>query len=241
MRIKKGWIFCGGMIRSGSTLQYQIASELIERLNIGQRTTWHDATAHASILIDQPEVGLSTFKTHQLTERVKELCTNRQSTSLYIYRDLRDVLSSYQEKFSIYLTGKKLEDWLTTILTIDGNWRTLPSVYISRYEDVIPSITSEVINISKYLGIDCPDNLVNHIASSLSYDAQKDRIDSTSSSWVKTNEKSIYDKVSLLHKNHLQSGAIGRYQKDLNKTQTSIVNEIAGEWLIEMGYALNKY
>ena len=29
------WVFCGGMIRSGSTLQYQIAADLVERLGVG--------------------------------------------------------------------------------------------------------------------------------------------------------------------------------------------------------------
>ncbi len=228
------------MLRSGSTLQYQIASELIEHLNIGQRTTWHNASEHPLILVGRPETGLSTFKTHQLTETVKELCVSGQSTSLYIYRDLRDVLSSYQEKNSVCLTGKKLESWLTAILATDANWRTLPSIYISRYEDVVPSIASEVANISNYLGIKCADTLVNHIAESLSYDAQKDRINSASSAWVKANETNIYDKISLLHNNHLQSGAIGRYHKDLHKEQIAAINDIAGAWLVEMGYTLTQ-
>jgi len=224
------------MLRSGSTLQYQIASELIEHLNVGHRTTWHDTAEHPSVLAKQPETGLSTFKTHQLTETVKEQCVSGQSISLYIYRDLRDVLSSYQEKNSVRLTGKKLEGWLTTILKTDANWRSLPSLYISRYEDVIPSIASEVTNISKYLGIECPDSLINHIAQSLSYNSQKDRINSTSSSWVKANETNIYDKVSLLHSNHLQSGAIGRYKTDLSIGQISTIEELAGDWLLKMGY-----
>ena len=34
------WVFCCGMQRSGSTLQYQIAARLVEQAGLGQRLEW---------------------------------------------------------------------------------------------------------------------------------------------------------------------------------------------------------
>src|SRR5512138_2281267 len=96
--MREGWIFCGGMIRAGSTLQYQIASELIERLGLGRRTGYLPPAEHAWVLGARPVAGLSTFKTHELTEQVARQCRQSDAVALYIYRDLRDVVSSLQQK-----------------------------------------------------------------------------------------------------------------------------------------------
>ena len=34
------WVFCCGMQRSASTLQFQIAAELVERAGLGERVGW---------------------------------------------------------------------------------------------------------------------------------------------------------------------------------------------------------
>lgn len=37
------WVFCGGMLRSASTLQFQITSRLVTEAGIGQQIGWIDA------------------------------------------------------------------------------------------------------------------------------------------------------------------------------------------------------
>ena len=41
-------IFCAGMYRSGSTLQYQVASELVEKNKLGKRVEWKEINSLVS-------------------------------------------------------------------------------------------------------------------------------------------------------------------------------------------------
>ena len=43
------WIFCAGMARSASTLQYQIASHLVEGAGLGSRVPWTSADEFPSL------------------------------------------------------------------------------------------------------------------------------------------------------------------------------------------------
>ncbi len=186
----QGWVFCGGMIRAGSTLQYQIASELIERADLGRRTTFIPPADHAAALADPPPFGLSTFKTHQLTDPVAAQCRAGGAVALYIFRDLRDVVSSFQRKEGVRLAGQQLTDQVLELVRTDAAWRSLPHVYVSRYEDVILSLGAEVRRIAEFLGVPCPEAVERQIAGDLSYAEQEKTIGSSSPrTWWRTTRR----------------------------------------------------
>lgn len=236
--MRKGWVFCGGMIRSGSTLQYQLASELIERFSLGERTTYFPPEEHARVLESVPH-GLSTFKTHSLTEPVALHCQRGGGIALYIYRDLRDVVSSFQQKERVRLEGDVLADFIIDLIRKDLAWRSLPQVHVSRYEDVVFALDSEVIRIGEFLDIPCSSPMAEQIAEDLSYTRQAEGIASADrEDLVEVNSTNVYHRNTLLHKNHFQGGAAGRYKSDLDPGQCRVIEDQAGAWLAANNYVL---
>ena len=93
------WVFAGGMQRSASTLQYQIKNSACRLTDVGFRVTWHDPDVHHEVF---KKYGNSKnyiiFKTHKASHEVKKLFRENKAMGLYIYRDIRDVISSLKKK-----------------------------------------------------------------------------------------------------------------------------------------------
>ncbi len=83
--LRTGWVFCGGMNRSGSTLQYLLASELIERSGLGKRAPYVDPSEHPHELACKPSFGLSTFKSHIVTQEVARHCEQGNAVVLLTF------------------------------------------------------------------------------------------------------------------------------------------------------------
>ena len=225
------------MIRSGSTLQYQISSELIEHFGLGRRSEFVPPARHPAALAGSP-AGLSTFKTHKLTEPVAGHCRNG-AAALYIFRDLRDVIGSLQQKEARRIEGEALAARVRDLLETDRAWRALPSVYISRYEDVLPALLGEVMGIAGFLGIACPGEWAAQLAAALSYGQQQQAIAAADpGELVEATPANVYHRRTLLHRNHFQGGAVGRYRVDLDSAQRSLIEQLAGAWLTANGYSL---
>lgn len=225
------------MIRSGSTLQYQVASALIERQGLGSRTGYMAPTDHARVLGGAPSLGLSTFKTHELTAAVEGHCREGTGVVLYSFRDIRDVLSSYQRKVGTTLSPERTAQLIGELLDRDGRWRGMPRVHLSRYEDLVSALASEVRGIARFLDLPCSDAQCAGIAGELSYDAQMASIESAApGDMVEINATNAYHRRTLLHRNHLQGGGIGRYRAELAAGQRRLVERLAGDWLCAQGY-----
>src|SRR5438132_1477367 len=92
------WIFCGGMKRSASTLQYQLASALVEQAGTGTRSTWVPSSEFPCLRERYADLGSwKVFKSHDCTPEIAREMTDHGSLGLYIYRDLRDVIASQMQ------------------------------------------------------------------------------------------------------------------------------------------------
>lgn len=235
------WIFCGGMQRSASTLQYQIASELVERNNLGVRITWHNPEKHSKLLPINSEKHYKVFKSHILTDSIKGQFVSNNAVGLYIYRDLRDVVSSLQEKNKTIYKDHALVKLINNLIKQYELWSSLKIIHISRYEDVAYNICKEILSIARFIGIvnNCVDT--DELAQKLSLYGQKRFIDGMRSkrNLVCVNNYNIYDPDTLLHLNHITSGKIGRYKNDLTSEQIKIIEENAYHWMVANGYAFS--
>src|ERR1044071_1291460 len=84
-------VICVGLYRSGSTWQYQIAADLVERHRDGHRHGFVDSLS--------PESGTwDVVKLHDPDDTCAERLRQGQALGLYIYRDLRDVAFSLMHK-----------------------------------------------------------------------------------------------------------------------------------------------
>ncbi len=63
------WVFCCGMYRSASTLQFQIATWLVKDAGVGQQVGWIDAKGFSEVRDSYANcTGLKVVKVHLCTD-----------------------------------------------------------------------------------------------------------------------------------------------------------------------------
>lgn len=240
-------VLCCGMKRAGSTVQYQITSELVESAGRGQDLgfiTERNFGTVRSEFLDSPEIVV--LKTHDVHAEERELIENNDIRAIYIYRDLRDVAVSMMHKgdrpFHRFLLGQDIDE----IVEVDKKWKTLRNMYISRYEVMIDDLSEEGRRIANFLNLQVNDSIINQIAEKYSLDKQRQRItrfnfqeDGVTTGEIKQtiNKTTTYlDPKSLLHENHIHSGAINQWKTSLSPIQIRLLESYFYFWLIEHEY-----
>ena len=93
------WVFCCGMMRSGSTLQFQLAARIAEETGLGKRIEWIKAQDFSLAREKYKNYkGLKIFKSHIYTEEMGREFSRNNAMGVYIYRDIRDAFLSQQTK-----------------------------------------------------------------------------------------------------------------------------------------------
>jgi hypothetical protein len=236
------WVFCGGMHRSGSTLQFQIAATLVEDAGIGKRIEWakpdlfphvRDKTADLS--------GLKVFKSHNCTEEIIAEFEKQNAVGVYIFRDIREVTASYMRKHSARFEAILKAGLIERSLENYHRWTALNGVLISKYEEVVLDLHNEVKRIASHIGVSLPDEHYHRISEDLALDNQIQRIKRFSRTTAKEARagKSIFDPRTLLHLNHITSGTNGNWQNALSQEQIALIESKTANWLLRNGYKLS--
>ncbi len=152
-------LICAGMRRGGSTLQAQLVSEILENAKL--------ITASLDKLREllEKDAGDSPLvvKIHEYIPEFREYLVSGKIKATYVFRDVRDVVVSLMnkknEKFSHRYIG-----FVRQVLQECCEWTSCSDVYSVRYEDMVNDIGGEVVRLSRYLGIELPDNRVRTIA-----------------------------------------------------------------------------
>jgi len=235
------WVFCAGMIRSGSTLQYQLAAEIVERTSIGFRVAYSpedefDAVREQLVVPSQFKV----FKAHVCTTTLKRECLEYDAKVVYSFRDIRDVAVSAMRKFGLSFHELVTKGWLDQAITDYYNWTSMPMVSISRYEELCVDIHLEVSKISAFLGSCLSTEDLQNIADEYGLEQQLARIKRFNQQ-RRANISSIgsvFDLKELLHYNHIHKGEVGGWRNLLSSTESSFLTGRYSSWLLEVGYDL---
>lgn len=218
-----------GMQRSGSTLHYQIAKELVERLGAGTALGWSWDLVTPTLTRDGAPP--SVVKVHSPSEPHERLLDQTRVRMLYSYRDLRDSMASLVQKRGDL--GSDAFAWnVRDALDSYAHFTSATHVLTSRYEDFTRDISGEIDRIGAFLGLRPSPALRDELVEGLGLDAQRRRIAS-----VEWREGQAWDPRSLLHHNHIRDGAIGKWRTVLTPEQIATVHAMAGPWLVKMGYA----
>jgi len=232
------WIFCGGMARSASTLQFQIASNLVELTKCGRVIGWTDEFPLTKEKYQNLK-GMKVVKSHACTKEMEHEFKLNNAKGIYIYRDIRDVAISLMQKnnssFDDLLSSGKIDNAIYHY----NKWTLLPNMLISRYEDSIDNLKDETRRIARHLDIDISENDLISIAENLSINRQKERMKKINlKNAVFKNENNIYDPKTLLHTNHIKSGEIGGFKRKLSEKNIRQFEKIYGTWLKTNKYEL---
>lgn len=231
------WVFCGGMFRSGSTVQYQIASHLVEHFGRGERLTWQNADDFASVKSLHAEDGrLRVFKAHHLSAAIREELDAVGGRVLTTHRDIRDVVASAIRKngwsFHHIWKHRMLHRWTERF----DAWAALPGALVSRYEDMVTHLDAEAVRIGRLLGMDVTAELAVTIGESYAIDRQRGRTEEVRLRRDRNELRTKYDGHSLLHHNHITSGEIGGYRSLLRPAEIRAIESECGEWMRRWGY-----
>lgn len=237
------WIFCCGMQRSGSTLQFQITARLVEEAGLGKRVEWVRAEQFPELrqkYADDP--GWKVFKHHLCTGEMAAEFYRQNAMGVYSFRDLRDVFVSNMRKYSLSFDQLWDGGFLSQSLFHYQRWTTLPRVLVSKYEDMVADLPGEVERIAAHLGIPCDRQRCEQIAWEYTLERQRERIeDAKRSGRLRQGiAKVLYDPYTNLHTNHIHAGEIGGWPGILSAAQVALIENQARDWLVAHGYELTQ-
>src|SRR5512140_348662 len=136
------------MRRAGSTLQFQLGARLVEEAGRGGRVDWAPPQEFPALRARYAEdPGWKVFKNHVCTTAMADELLAGRAIGLYIYRDLRDVMTSAMRKYDRSFEDLWDDGVLRGCLANFERWTRLPRVLVSRYEDVIADPATEVERI----------------------------------------------------------------------------------------------
>lgn len=234
------WIFCCGMIRSASTLQYQLAAELVESRGRGRRLPWFPPEQFGAIRAEQAEQpGWKVVKVHPCLPEIAAELTSGRARGLYSFRDLRDVVVSLMRKDDVACTRGFATRVVRDCLVHYDRWTRLPEIHVSRYEDLVGALPAETARIAQHLGIPLEPAEAAALAERFGLDQQRARLEEAErrGSFVRPGGgKHQFDPVSLLHTNHIHSGALQGWRSALTRQQLRWIDAAAGDWLQQRGY-----
>lgn len=230
-------VLCCGMIRSASTLQYQIVAELVERHVVGERIGFADQQTVSSVLRDAEKVrGFAVIKVHEVMAELDSRMQLGPTRCFYTFRDLRAVALSVMRKWGVpfaQVIGRN--GWLETAVRSSLRWLAVPGVCISRYENMLQIMPAEIMKWSGGLDLQISDHEARQLADEFSIVKQKERIDKVHADKL-SDTSSFIDTRSLLHHDHIIDGSVDSWKTELEAWQIRQIERRFGEWQSRHGY-----
>lgn len=231
------WVFCGGMFRSGSTVQYQITSHLVEHGRLGRRVPRYapdefDAARQAYAGTD----GLLIFKSHGVSAPIRHELETHGGRVITVHRDVRDVVASAIRKngwtFRHIWKHGLLDRWTRRF----EEWAGLPGALVSRYDTMISGLDAEAARIGRHLGLQVSPRLAAEINDEYSFDRQRRRVLDVQARKARRELAAKYDDHSQLHYNHIASGEVGVFRDVLRPAEIRAIEDACGPWMARWGY-----
>lgn len=242
-------VVCNGMMRSGSTLQYNLARNLVEKMGCGMGkgfftskeltrfenkfSQWADDKNHYVI------------KIHELHPSIAEMATQGSARILYIHRDIRDVAASTKRKFG--LREIELVAALDRAIATCCRIERVQGVLWQRYEDVKDDLLTAIQAQADFLSLSPGQDLMRTLANECAPESAQEVAKGLQESFG-FKAKSLlrrlglpiyaYDSRTLLHADHLskQAGTIGAWRTELPEWEADFITQRYRWWLEEKGY-----
>jgi hypothetical protein len=228
------FIFCAGMRRAASTLQYQIVRALLAETGAGISIGWQIHQNWPQILAEYGgRLDYVALKTHAYRDQYRG-----HGKTVYIYRDLRDVAVSLMNKYDHPFERALVE--IPAILADHYGWLTMPDLYSHRYEDLITAgdrgLVRMVEKLAAFLELDIGPTEVETIAMCHTLEAQKERLRQIDWTGAALGRRIRRDPETTLHQDHIISGAVGQWQGRLSPAEVADVEKLGLKYLMENGY-----
>ena len=221
-------VMCAGMIRSGSTLQYNIARGIVGKAGGKYIHGNENIAARTKIaLADRNRLWVNkthVYKSHLYGEYKHEI------KIVMTYRDLRDVLVS-----TMAFRKRSFAETLSTLRveTVDRERAWLKhfephQIRRVRYEVFAFDISTEVKKMDAFL------NTKLSIAAMADVARENSRVE-TQKRISTLNNMDAHSRYGM---RHIQDGSAEQWRRKLTDQQILLVQDEVGDWLEENGYTL---
>ncbi|MEA5469175.1 sulfotransferase domain-containing protein [Spirulina sp. 06S082] len=229
-------VFCCGLMRSGSTLQYKLTQTLVEKVGKGSGLGWLPSVPNKEDLFhratESDRDNYYIVKIHGYSPDFGDLIRQNKGKAIYVYRDLRDVVTSFMSWRKCSFDAVIREQWLEKVMRDSKKWESLETIYISKYEVLMQNLEKEVLGIAEHLGISISNDLAKEVAEQCSIDRQKKKTELMQSKQQKI------DSQNILHQNHISSGKSQRWLQELSASEIAYIEQKTAPWLLAHNYDL---
>lgn len=227
------FVVCCGMIRSGSTLQYNLVHDLLAAAGKVRPLGYLTPGGPVPDLMGGQEIALC--KLHHFDPNIAKLLEEGHGAGFYCFRDLRDVAVSSMRKFNLSFQRLWEERWLQGAVENGERWLSVPHVYSATYVSLVRELKNETQRIAEWLSLEVPETTIIEVAQRNSFAAIKERVARLSPS-----ERLVYDPASLFHPSNLHEGKIGGWKEVLTDAQVELIENSFEDWLNVRGYPIGK-
>ncbi|MEK9664440.1 MAG: sulfotransferase domain-containing protein [Candidatus Nanopelagicales bacterium] len=222
-----------GMHRSGSTLVWQIARQLVDG-KPGLRNPRGIATAeYPQAAADASDLLMA--KVHFRPALNREHFPDEGAKYLYTYRDPRDVVASLYRKGRAK-PGDPERGARNSRLIVrrelrgDEFWTARKHVWIGKYEDFRDDVPGLVRALADFLDVEVDDATVTQIVADNDLATQEKRA-------VAAKAHGVDDDLRVTS-NHITDGREGAWRDTLTDEELVAIEAEGARWLVEHGYAV---
>ena len=246
------FVICGGMYRSGSTWQYNIASHLVEQHRGGSRLGFLNAVEFIaevpSEAPSEPDSPWQVMKTHDRHDCFARLVATEQALVVYSYRDLRDVTYSLISKLRLTFEEVLFRDrLLDSAMANDEFWSSQPHALCQEYGRITSSPVVCIEEIANHLGIRIGRDEAEFLAREYSLEANRRRADRLRGDLIAQGinlddplNALLHEPCTLLHWNHVR-GHDCSWRELATPFQKVQLARICGCWLVARGYEEDEF
>jgi hypothetical protein len=238
-------VVCNGMLRSGSTMQYNLARSLVAAAGAGGGEGFFTEAELAAmgprIAEWQSDSRYHIVKTHDVCEWL--LDAGEHTRICYIHRDLRDVAASIRRKWPERELMPSLDRAVDAYRRITAG----ADVLVQKYEDFALDPVGTAVELTRYLRLDLSPEAIRGAVEENSVERAAERaarIRRSPAALVSRIGRKLgvgrnhYDTESLLHDDHISetAGAVGVWRKVLTETESTEIEQRFGDWMRAAGY-----
>jgi hypothetical protein len=234
-------VIANGMLRSGSTLQYNLAARVLETAGPLTRAGFLGDFSNPETRTRLEEMkasdGWTIIKTHE-APLPRDFYDGRVRV-LFSYRDVRDIAASIRKKWGFPF--EQIISDIASMIEIERAVAELPNVLVQSYDKLYYDPPSATHEISQFLNIPLDEAAVARISVETSIDSQSNAIARSSTlvrGLVNRLKRQAYDAKTLLHPDHISAtgGKDGDWKNQFTEAQINMLSDRFGDWLIAHSY-----